>query len=134
MAQNYLDRNTGRIKKHKEVEYEDEVAKVNRSYRAFIDSRCLVDILEYAVLREVFDLKGKIIESLRLYRVEARAAFMQLPEREREEFMPDQVCLLPNYTHYVQLWERMKFLTELSKRTGQANIDLDLEKVFDICI
>ena len=122
-----------RIKKEKEAEYADEVAKVNRSHRAFIDSRCLVDILEYAVLREVFDLKGKIIESLRLYREEAREAFMRLPEREREEFKPDQVYLLPNYTHYDQLWERMKFLTELSKRTGQANIDLDLEKVFNIC-
>ena len=90
-----------------------------------------MEILDYAV--QTYKIKEKIIESLRLYREEAKKAFMQLSERERDEFKPNQCYLLPNYTHYEQLWQRMNFLTELSKRTANPNIDEDLEAVFTIC-
>ena len=76
----------------------------------------LAEIVTYAV--EHLNLKTLITANLKLYKEEANNTYKTLQEKEKREYNYKETFLLPNYSQFDQVTQRVEFLSELSKYTA----------------
>ena len=76
----------------------------------------LAEIVTYAV--EHLNLKTLITENLKLYKEEANNTYKALDKKIKLEYNYKETFLLPNYSQFDQVTQRVEFLSELSKYTA----------------
>ena len=108
-------------KKSQKIEWQQEIEKLTKELRTFVDKLTLKDVLEYTVDKDYLNIKDLLIKDLKHYMQASQTEFEKLLPQQKEDFKKtsDQV-LISTFAHNDQLRECTNFLTELSLRTKQS--------------
>ena len=95
---------------------DEKFAEDTKKHKLYVDTLTLAEIVTYAV--EYLNLKILIGANLKLYKEEANNTYQTLLEKEKREYNYKETFLLPNYSQFDQVTQRVEFLSELSKYTA----------------
>ena len=95
---------------------DENFSEKTKKHKIFVDTLTLAEIVTYAV--EKLNLKTLIINNLKIFKEEANNTYKTLQEKEKREYNYKETFLLPNYSQFDQVTQRVEFLSELSKYTA----------------